>query len=351
MGRSIFPFFFKPGFLTNRFNEGQRVAYVHPLRLYFILSIFFFFALKITWNNEVQKATEEIGNKLNQEEVIEEVILGIFGVGEKENNSEKENGVAELSTKVDTLKAEWKNALLENDPLNNFEIGGKESRRQREEKGTAFSIETDSSKEAEKDVDRANNFTLIRVNEKQLSIGPNSTYRALRGEWRNLTDEQVLDSLNWTFTSSFERSMWKVGLHQFRKLVENDINFFINYMFSNLSLMMILIVPIFALLLKLLYIRRKFVYVDHVIHSIHIHAFAYLIYGIFFLIQLWVPFSSSLVWVFLILVTLYCFMSFKRVYKQGYRKTIFKFLSMGWFYFFIIIFAGTLELFLSLIFY
>ncbi len=42
-GRSIKPFLIKPGALTIAFNEGKRVMYAHPIRLYLIISLFHFF--------------------------------------------------------------------------------------------------------------------------------------------------------------------------------------------------------------------------------------------------------------------------------------------------------------------
>jgi predicted RNA-binding Zn-ribbon protein involved in translation (DUF1610 family) len=41
--RSFKPLLFKPGFLTNEYNKGRRVNYTLPLRLYFFVSLVFFF--------------------------------------------------------------------------------------------------------------------------------------------------------------------------------------------------------------------------------------------------------------------------------------------------------------------
>lgn len=37
--RSILPLFIKPGFLTKQYIEGKRVSYIHPLRLFFFVTI------------------------------------------------------------------------------------------------------------------------------------------------------------------------------------------------------------------------------------------------------------------------------------------------------------------------
>ncbi|NIR48263.1 DUF3667 domain-containing protein [candidate division KSB1 bacterium] len=46
--RTFVPLIAKPGFLTVRFNAGQRVRYVPPLRLYLFVSVIFFFTLALS---------------------------------------------------------------------------------------------------------------------------------------------------------------------------------------------------------------------------------------------------------------------------------------------------------------
>ena len=53
-GRSIRPFLTKPGFLTNAFNEGKRVMYAHPVRLYLVISLFHFFLFSFVSENDFE---------------------------------------------------------------------------------------------------------------------------------------------------------------------------------------------------------------------------------------------------------------------------------------------------------
>ena len=50
---------------------------------------------------------------------------------------------------------------------------------------------------------------------------------------------------------------------------------FISTLFSNLPYMMLCCIPLFALVLKVLYVRRRIFYIDHLIYALHIHTFAY----------------------------------------------------------------------------
>src|SRR5437773_8739064 len=50
---------------------------------------------------------------------------------------------------------------------------------------------------------------------------------------------------------------------------------FIATLFSNLPYMMLCCIPLFAFVLKILYIRRHIFYIDHLVYALHIHTFAY----------------------------------------------------------------------------
>jgi hypothetical protein len=90
---------------------------------------------------------------------------------------------------------------------------------------------------------------------------------------------------------------------------------------------MFVLVPLFAFFLKLIYLRRQRFYVEHFVFSLHVHAFAFLMFTpLLFLrggpvptlIMLWMP--------------LYVFLAMKRVYGQGVLRTGVKFalLSTGY---------------------
>src|SRR5207253_7069115 len=51
---------------------------------------------------------------------------------------------------------------------------------------------------------------------------------------------------------------------------------FIATLFSNLPYMMLCCIPLFAFVLKVLYVRKRIFYIDHLVYALHIHSFAYL---------------------------------------------------------------------------
>jgi hypothetical protein len=92
----------------------------------------------------------------------------------------------------------------------------------------------------------------------------------------------------------------------------------------------LLTLPILALVLKLLYIRRSRLYVEHLVLLIHSHSFmfaAILLYlGWYQLVKLigWLDYIP-LGWGLLIWALIYIYMSMKRYYQQGHLRTIIKF--------------------------
>ncbi len=90
---------------------------------------------------------------------------------------------------------------------------------------------------------------------------------------------------------------------------------------------MFLILPIFALILKVLYIRKKIYYINHLIFSLHAHTilFLYLLFAILF--PKWYVITPVVfgIWVHL-------FFSMRNVYKQSRFMTMLKLNSLLFLY-------------------
>ncbi|HEV2149437.1 MAG TPA: DUF3667 domain-containing protein [Longimicrobiaceae bacterium] len=91
--------------------------------------------------------------------------------------------------------------------------------------------------------------------------------------------------------------------------------------------MMFVLLPVFALLLKLLYARRGRLYVEHFVFALHLHAFAFATFGVMLLAR-----NSTVVGVLVLWVLLYTFLAMRRVYGQSLLKTGVKYLALGWTY-------------------
>lgn len=124
---------------------------------------------------------------------------------------------------------------------------------------------------------------------------------------------------------------------------------------GNLPLMMFLLLPIYALFLKLLYVRSGRYYVEHLIYSLHLHAFVFLTLGSIFA---WLSILDSmgyapappdlLVSAWWVYFVLYPWLAMKRVYAQGWFKTSAKYLLLGTFYFVLLVTGLVLAVILTL---
>lgn len=274
LARSTVPFLFKPGFLTNRFNEGKRISFVHPLRLYFIISFIFFFLLALLTSSIMEENKFSLKKMLSGNTTVNTKRQQMHPPGDSQS--------APLTATGDTLQAPAPSEQAVNRPAENPIV-----------------VEDESE---------------------------NRVLRVMRND--SLTDAQVLDSLNMDKNSLFGSTI----VHQGRKVLQKDIDVFIPYLIKNLSLMMFLMLPVFALFLYILFRRREPFYISHVIHALHLHAFSFLLLSLVVLAELFDN-SGNLLFLAFIIISLYAFISVKRVYGQGWLRTFLKFNLLGFLYF------------------
>lgn len=91
-----------------------------------------------------------------------------------------------------------------------------------------------------------------------------------------------------------------------------------------------LLLPVFALLLWLFYFRRNLYYIRHLIFSIHLHSFIFIVFILLTIIYM--IFEGSLGLISLILlftIPIYLLLALKRFYGQGIGKLLLKFAGIS----------------------
>ena len=163
----------------------------------------------------------------------------------------------------------------------------------------------------------------------------------------------VVFNPNTSPSTSFEQWLER---HAKEKLGERGtkLQLFAGTLFSNLPYMMLCCIPLFAFVLKILYLRRRIFYIDHLIYALHIHTFAYV--AIMLIIAatlglnriapgalasrgialLWVAFAAQI------------FFSIRRVYRQGWFISVFKFFLGGFVYLTVLCSAFAVTFFITL---
>ncbi|MEP2610381.1 MAG: DUF3667 domain-containing protein, partial [Cyclobacteriaceae bacterium] len=277
-GRSVKPFFFKPGFLTTEFMDGRRVNYANPVRLYLIISLIHFFLFSIIPNPEDDNNS-------------------IISVGDLDQEVQEE--------KSDTT---------ENEP----------------------SLVTDTEKviSALDSIPQTKSAWLPSASEfarlYKLSLD------------KSVTARQIEDSLR---VESMPR-IKKLITTQLIKLQTSDSESFSVYFRKNVPLLMFLLLPVYALIIKLFF--RKHLYIQHLIHSVHLHSFTYVVLSILWIVAIVlgeIP-KHALPISFIILCT-YIIISFRRNYQSSKTAAFFKMLGTGTLYMFILMIGLLVEILIS----
>src|SRR6266478_2565961 len=144
------------------------------------------------------------------------------------------------------------------------------------------------------------------------------------------------------------RAKEKMGEHG------TKMGLFISTLFSNFPYMMLCCIPLFALVLKVLYVRRRIFYIDHLIYALHIHTFAYV--GIMLIVLATIgliraapgPIAGWTIALLWIAFVVQIFLSIRRVYHQGWFISVFKFLFGGFVYLIVLVFALAVTFFVTI---
>jgi hypothetical protein len=337
--RTLKPFIIRPGFLTLEYISGRRKSYANPIRIYLIISVFFFSTIGIVGRTMVKNNTSyTIGDDLVATDSLVSHFSDVLKIDSLENREKKK--LLKKTFKDLPFKEQTKlmDKLDDDDTQQLFDLGLADYSSFNYGGINPANFSPDSAQYAKKARDTTA-FILNRLNEQKIR---ELDYKG------NYTDGQILDSMRLEGTLKW----WEEYLAIQKIRIERGGGEAVtDYIIKNLPLMMLLVIPIFALVLKLVYIRRKHLYVQHLIHGLHLHSFAYLIYGLANLVLVYLIESDAIGFFFALAtfigVSTYAYVSFLRFYKQGWFKTVIKFNLVGWIYMFTITIFFVIEALVS----
>lgn len=335
LAHSVIPFVLSPGSLTNRFNDGKIKHFIHPVRLYFVMSLFYFFTISYLLSDyDLRSFDDEIDyTSATIDAVKDDDLLSLIPDSTRikllnDTLIADYNNIQDFGVLYDSLESKYGKDFMEDTPisLKNIEI---------------------PKREGESSIDR---------------------YHRLARD-RSLSDEAFMDSLQggdsdgWDInTSWFNEEDSKHVSKQVRKIFVNDQGFK-GFVLGNLPLMMFILIPLFAGILKFIYIRREHLYIKHVVHSLHVHSFSYLVYGLVLLVLFKLITADNfpdaniagirgiIAAISFVGVSTYTYASFLKVYKQHWFKTLIKFNIVGIIYVILLQIFFYAELFISFWYY
>jgi hypothetical protein len=302
---------FKPGYLSHEYLRGRRASYLHPIRMYVFTSAFFFlifFSLGKDKNvvnvNDTGTTAQELVQQLERKKARVERNL-------KQTDSLKLDKIKTYLTTLSLIDSDLAQIRSDTTAKNKLRTIHKDE----------FNLMGDE--------DAIKYRSTHQYDSAQAALPKAGRDGFLK---RSLTRQSLHLKEKYNGNS---RQIWTAILEKFKHLFPQ---------------MLFVSLPLFAFLLKLLYVRRKqFYYVNHVIYAIHLYCgtFILILAGMLlnWLVQLvhWEDGSDWVAGIFFLLGLFYWYKSIRNFYRQGRAKTLLK-------YFLVMIFSTFIMTFIFLIF-
>jgi len=305
--RTFIPLLTKPGKVSKEYIEGKRVRFVNPFQLYLNISIIFFLLLGITnkFDSNKNQIDDIISATQNLDSISEKGTKQIDSVltNVKEEN-EKANPNDSTSTKVITNLG------------NVFKLVETETK-VKDTIAYVYHIKTDSTK------------SISFFNKME-------DFKHFVKDYPNYSTEKSLDSLGYkkTFWNKFYFQQVVKATSNFNQIMTDGGKSYIKSLTSYISISLFIFLPVFTMFLKLLYIRREYTYMEHLVFVFHTQTVFFLLFIIFYLLNFFVE-MESVTWVFILLFLLYLYKALRFFYKQNRLKTITKYFLLNSYYMFL----------------
>lgn len=300
---TIVALLFKPGKISKDYVEGKRIRYANPFRFYLSVSIIFFLITGLT----TDFGDVNLNNGNNEFRGSENGPIRFDFGGNKAPKA--------IATEVEQTLAD-NNIKLDSVTVKQIE----QAANQIDSAATKKKTYQDHYY-SEKNLDTASFFNNLSLRWE--------LYKEFFKETEISNANRGLDSLKHT-KSRYHKWIYdkSVQSQDMRDTIPGMISFFL----SKLPFIIFFMLPIFALCIWLLYIRRPFNYMEHLVFLFHTQTmffvlltFAVLLDSIIYKSSDNSPFSGIALVVFLF----YLYKAMRKFYQQGRFKTLVKFLILN----------------------
>jgi hypothetical protein len=319
--------FLKPGFLTLEYFSGRRVRYIAPFRLMFVLCLLSFFTLHL--------ATDLIAHRVQQRHQAAALLDRGDDFSELQTQPAVQHELERKLAALEAARATGNAAILAQVDRAEQALRGRANARLAELGAPAVASTTSASE-------------LIKADSAEKPIKP------IHIRW-------LPDFANQRVTAYLQRSVDSLrALHRGTAAQQQEAwDHLATGVYAELPATMLVLVPVFALLLKLFYIFKRRLYMEHLIVSLHSHAFLFLsvllltVTGMLSTLlkpyAAWVGYAVGFLQLPLMLwMPAYLLIMQKRVYRQGWAMTVVKYWCIGWLYFWLLVLTLALAVMLGL---
>ena len=301
--RTLWPLLSKPAYLSKEYFAGRRVRYVSPVRLFFFLSIVTFFVAQLIWTMSPDSVNFNEKDSFEAATTVEEVVKA------------RDDSLAALQkARAQVPDVPGARAGIDRGEA---QVRKKAERRIAELQAAAGNPQAQRTKAADDDVPD------IEFNGRP---------------WNPETNPVRIGWLPGFANAWINKQVGK-GQANIAGL-QKDPDRLKDAVLSALPSTLFILLPIFALMLKLAYVFKRRLYMEHLIVALHSHAFLCLaLLLIFGLSQL----ADSVAWLatpahwaerlLFLWMPLYLLLMQKRIYGQGWIMTLLKYCVLGMCYF------------------
>ena len=302
---TIWPLFAKPGYLSLEYFAGRRVRYVSPVRLFFFVSIITFFVAQLViqaGNNAFQINDDGDGSRIGRATTVAEV------------EKLRDDGIAKLELAI---------AKAGKSPTATVGL---------------------RSAEAQVRTDAANRIRALQDATARGEPPPPPTPATFSfddgGNWDPKTNP-----LRVGWLPGFANDWLNAQIGRARDNISRmgtDSSRYKDALLGAVPSTLFLLLPLFAVMLKVAYVFKRRLYMEHLIVALHSHAFLcldlLLVFGVIALDRMVAPDSLADGLLRLAEVVLFGWMALylllmqKRVYRQGWFMTLFKYCALGFCY-------------------
>jgi hypothetical protein len=311
---------FIPAQLTIDFFNGIRKKYYHPFRIYFVCILLLFFVI-----SRVQPKS------VHSENDSESEVQEFTEIPQVESNDTL-NGLNNRFLKKNREKKYGKR-LIGYEGLETSVLSKQKQYLFKEYDAFRTNIESDTSKDL---IDSFFNRLYFVQEGDTMPVWDTSDLMPIEIK---LLNEYVLLSIDDRFSTNIDTvvaqknlSHWtdRVFLKRQLVLTRGDFN---KALYTNLTWLLLAIVPIQALILRLLYFRRKKFYIEHYVFLLELYSAIMLATAASLLfLPLCEDWDMPLNFAFVV-SSIFALFSFKRFYRKSWLATVFKFLFVGLLFF------------------
>ncbi|MDB4539282.1 DUF3667 domain-containing protein [Saprospiraceae bacterium] len=283
--KSFFPLLFKPGYLARKFIDGKRLLYLHPAQMYLFVAVVFFFLFSFIQRDQVKRLDEQI-----ESNIINPSIIDSFNLDESLDSISLENLIG--TQEKDSLERVVGNSIK----TFNLGVGIPES-----EADSLLTSETIPLSDI-----FGFNYNIEEV-DSLIKI--------------DASEEVIYKSMGMKDNAGFmERRFFIQALKIYKSKRGGTM---LQSFYDTIPIAMFFLLPIFALILKLLFFKRG-LYAHHLVFSFYFFSFLFTVFSLVLGANfIWdIPLEWDLLVVFS--TFFYLFLAIKNFYKRGWIRSFFK---------------------------